>query len=97
MELLWMPVLGAAVGAVLRYVIPGRATHGILLLPALGACTTAVAWVVMVVSGWSLADPWIWLLALVAPVVTCTIAALALARVRPARDEQRLQHLLATR
>ncbi len=92
-----MPVLGAAIGAVLRYVIPGRATHGLLLLPAIGACTTAVAWVLMVVAGWSLGDPWIWLLALVAPVVTCTIAALVLARVRPARDEQRLQQLLSAR
>lgn len=92
-----MPVLGAAIGAVLRYVIPGRATHGLLLLPALGACTTAVAWVVMVVSGWSLGDPWIWTLALVAPAVVCTIAGIALARVRPARDQQRLQQLLSVR
>jgi len=92
-----MPVLGAAIGAILRYVVPGRGTHGLLLLPAIGACTTAIAWVLMVVGGFSLGEPWIWLLALVAPVVTCTIAAVALARVRPERDAQRLQRLLATR
>lgn len=92
-----MPVLGAAIGALLRYVIPGRETHGLLLLPALGAVTTATAWVVMVVNDWSLGDPWIWTLALVAPIVTCTIAALVLARVRPARDEQRLHRLLTSR
>ena len=92
-----MPVLGAAIGGILRYVIPGRETHGLLLLPALGAVTTATAWVVMVVTGWSLGEPWIWALALVAPVVTCTIAALVLARVRPARDAERLRHLLSAR
>jgi len=92
-----MPVLGAAIGAILRYVIPGRETHGLLLLPGLGAATTATAWVVMVVTGWSLGEPWIWTLALVAPAVVCTIAALVLARVRPARDAQRLQQLLSAR
>jgi uncharacterized membrane protein YeaQ/YmgE (transglycosylase-associated protein family) len=97
MELLWMPVLGAAIGAILRYVVPGRGTHGLLLLPAIGACTTAIVWVLLLVAGWGTDGPGIWIVSLLAPAVACTIAAVALARVRPARDAQRLQRLLAAR
>lgn len=91
-----MPVLGAGIGLLLRYVIPGRETYGLLLLPALGACATAIAWVLMFVNSFSLGDPWIWLLSLVAAAVVCTIVPLVLRASRPRSDERRLERLLST-
>lgn len=90
-----MPVLGAGIGLLLRYVVPGRETYGLLLNPALGACATAVAWVVMFVNGFSLDEPWIWTLSLLAAVVVCTIVPLVLRASRPRSDERRLERLLS--
>lgn len=89
-----MPVLGAGIGLLLRYVIPGRQTYGLLLNPALGACATAITWVLLFVNEWSLDEPWIWVLSLVAAVVVCTIVPLVLQASRPRSDERRLERLL---
>lgn len=89
-----MPVLGAGIGLALRSILPGASTYGLLLNPAIGAAASAITWVLARLAGWSLAEPGIWAASLFAAVVVCSIAPMILARVRPERDERRLQELL---
>ena len=44
MELLFVTVIGASISLGVRYLVPGRQTHGALLVPAVGAAATAAVW-----------------------------------------------------
>jgi hypothetical protein len=96
MELVYVTVIGAALGLRARYVLPGRRTYGILLLPAAAAAVTATLWVGLVWAGWRFDGGWIWVVSLVAAAVTAIAIPLALPRYRAAYDE-RLMHQLAKR
>ena len=48
MELAYVTVIGAALGALARYALPGRRTYGAFLLPALAAAVTSAVWVALV-------------------------------------------------
>ena len=95
MELVYVTVIGAAIGLLARYVLPGRRTYGILLLPAAAAAVTATVWVGLVWLGFTFDGGWIWVISLAAAVVTSVAIPLALPRYREAHDE-RLRHRLAT-
>jgi predicted phage tail protein len=94
MELVYVTVIGAAIGTLLRYVLPGRETYGIVLLPALGAAVTAAVWVSLVWLGFTFDGGWIWAISLGAATVVSAGVALALARARSAADLRQL-HVLA--
>jgi hypothetical protein len=94
MELVYVTVIGAAIGLLARYVLPGRRTYGILLLPAAAAAVTATVWVGLVWLGFTFDGGWIWALSLAAAVVTSVVIPLALPRYRDDYDE-RLMHRLA--
>ncbi|WP_430592572.1 hypothetical protein [Humidisolicoccus flavus] len=96
MELLVVTVLGACIGALLRYLIPGRLSYGILLLPAFGAAATAITWVGLEMLGFTADGGWIWVAGLLAPVVTCSVVPGLLRKSREKRDQQRLRDLLST-
>ena len=53
MELLFVLVIAAAIGGIVRYVLPGRRSHGLLLLPAVDVVATAILWVGLTWLGWS--------------------------------------------
>jgi uncharacterized membrane protein YeaQ/YmgE (transglycosylase-associated protein family) len=94
MELVYVTVIGAAIGLLARYVLPGRRTYGILLLPAAAAAVTATVWVGLVWLGFTFDGGWIWVISLAAAVVTSVVIPLALPRYRDRYDE-RLMHRLA--
>ncbi|MGE3192514.1 MAG: hypothetical protein AB7K08_03475 [Microbacteriaceae bacterium] len=94
MELVYVTVIGAAIGLLARYVLPGRRTYGILLLPAAAAAVTATVWVGLVWLGFTFDGGWIWVISLAAAVVTSVAIPLTLPRYREAYDE-RLMHRLA--
>ena len=56
MELLFVTVIGAGIGAIIRYALPKRGSYGALLLPAIGAAVTAAVWVALVWVGWKFAQ-----------------------------------------
>jgi len=87
MELVYAAVIGAGIGVLLRYVLPGRTTYGILLLPAVGGIVTCVVWVALTWLG--LATDWLWLLwvaSLGGAAVVSAIVALAVSRRRESAD-----------
>ena len=66
MELAYVTVIGAALGALARYALPGRRSYGLFLLPAIAAAVTAAVWVGLVWLGWTFDGGWIWVVSLVA-------------------------------
>lgn len=64
MELLFVLVIAAAIGGIVRYVLPGRNSYGMLLLPAVDVVATAILWVAFTWIGWKFDGGWIWVVAI---------------------------------
>jgi hypothetical protein len=97
MELAYVTVIGAAIGALARYALPGRRTYGLFLLPAISAAVTAAVWVGLVWLGWTFDGGWIWVVSLAAAGVSAIVAALLIVRYRANADQRLLHHLSAGR
>jgi hypothetical protein len=95
MELAYVTVIGAAIGALARYALPGRRTYGLFLLPAIGAAVTAAVWVGLVWLGWKFDGGWIWAVSLTAAGVASIVAAILIVRYRANADERLMHHLAA--
>jgi O-antigen/teichoic acid export membrane protein len=63
-ELLFVLVIAAAIGGIVRYVLPGRNSYGMLLLPAVDVVATAILWVAFTWIGWKFDGGWIWVVAI---------------------------------
>ena len=93
MELLYVTVIGAAIGTVVRYVLPGRHGYGLFMLPAVAAAVTAIVWVALVWVGLKFDGGWIWVAALGASGVASILVALLVVRGRKHADQRLLHHL----
>ncbi|QNO38274.1 hypothetical protein H4J02_04410 [Protaetiibacter sp. SSC-01] len=93
MEIVFVTVIGAGIGGVIRYLIPGRRTYGLALLPAVGAAATAAVWAILVWFGWPFDGGWIWVASLVAGALASAVVALVLPRSRDAADARALHEL----
>jgi uncharacterized membrane protein YeaQ/YmgE (transglycosylase-associated protein family) len=93
MELLYVTVIGAGIGGLLRYLLPGRSAYGLLLLPAVGAAVTSAVWVALTWLGWPYDGGWIWVASLVAATVGSALVAVLLVRARENSDQRLLHHL----
>lgn len=94
MELLFVTVIGAALSLGMRYLVPGRQTHGLLLVPAVGAAATATVWVICVWLGLTFDGGWIWVIALVAGPLAALALAVTLPKHRAAADAALLDELM---
>ncbi|CAD6001615.1 hypothetical protein [Agreia sp. COWG] len=65
MELLFITLGGAILGLIARSVFPNRDTHGVVLMPAVGAGVAAVLWVALTWAGLAWDGGWIWVITLV--------------------------------
>ena len=93
MELVYVTVIGAVLGGGARYLLPGRRSYGLLLLPAVGAAATSAVWVGLVWAGWTFDGGWIWVASLAAGVIASVITAVLLVRARTEGDARMLHHL----
>lgn len=94
MELLYVTVIGAGIGFLIRYTMAGRQHHGALLLPALAAATTAAVWVLLLWLGFTFDGGWIWVISLTAATIVSLAVAVLLPRKRLEHDEHLLHRLL---
>ncbi|WP_378146959.1 hypothetical protein ACFJGV_03825 [Cnuibacter sp. UC19_7] len=97
MELLFVTLGGVILGIIARYALPGRGTHGVILVPAVGALASAVLWVALTWLGWPWDGGWIWAVTLVAAGLIVAVVDLVLGRVREEADRRRLADLLSGR
>ena len=93
MELLFVTVIGAGVGALVRYMLPRRGTYGVLLLPAIGAAVTAITWVALVWVGLTFDGTWIWVASLGAAFLVSLAVGLVLPKRRIDADAAKLSKL----
>jgi len=96
MELAYVTVIAAAIGALARYSLPGRRSYGLFLLPAISAAVTSATWVGLVWLGWKFDGGWIWVVALVAGGIAAIVAGLVIVRYRANADERLMHHLSAS-
>jgi len=93
MELLFVTLGGAILGAAVRYVLPRRQTQGALLTGAIGASVSAAVWAALTWAGWKFDGGWIWVVSLVAAAIVAAAVDIVLGRTRSASDEAMLQRL----
>lgn len=86
MELLFVAVICAGIGLLARYVLPGRETYGLLLLPAIATAAGMLVWVALLWLGLTFDGGWIWVWSLLAAVAAALAAGLLLPRVRRAAE-----------
>jgi len=96
LELVFVIVIGASIGGILRYLLPGRTAYGALLLPAIGASVASGVWAALLWAGLTFDGGWIWVFSFVAAGVASIATALVLRRSRPISDERRLEQLIGT-
>jgi quaternary ammonium compound-resistance protein SugE len=89
-ELLFVALLGALIGAVARYALPHRATHGALLMPAVGAASAMVAWVALTWAGLPRDQGVIWIASLGVSALVAAVVDLVIGRRRSAQDARDL-------
>jgi hypothetical protein len=92
-ELLFVLVIAACIGALVRYVLPGRHSYGMLLLPAVDLVATAIIWVGLTWAGWKFDGGWIWVAALGGGGVVAILVELAVWQGRTRSDRHRLHEL----
>ena len=97
MELLFVLVIAAGIGTVLRYVLPSRGTYGLFLLPGIATVVTAIVWVGLLWIGWKFDGTWIWVASLGAGFAAALATGIALPRQRVASDERKLNDLVRRR
>jgi uncharacterized membrane protein YqgA involved in biofilm formation len=93
MELLFVTILGAGIGAGVRYAIPRRRIHGMLLVPSIAAIVTAITWAALTWFGWKFDGTWIWVASLALGGIVSLIVAIRLPRVRETADANLLSSL----
>jgi len=94
MEILFITLGGAILGAIARYTLPGRLSSGAMVLPVAGAVISAVVWVALTWLGMKWDGGWIWVISLLVTGLAVAALALWLPRHRAIADEHRLETLL---
>jgi hypothetical protein len=92
-EIVFVTVIGAGLGGLVRYLVPGRRSYGLALLPAVGAAVTSAVWAGLVWLGWPFDGGWIWTVSILAGIAADLVVALVLPRVRDAADARALHEL----
>ena len=64
MELVLVVTFSGLIGLLLRYLIPGRAMHGLFVMPSLGIIAGSLSWAIAVWAGLDSASIWPWIGAL---------------------------------
>ncbi len=93
MEMLFAVLGGTALGLLVRYLVPGRETHGVLVLPGVGAIVAAVVWAALTWLGLPFDGGWIWVATLAAAGAAAVVVALLLPRSRRVKDEELFERL----
>jgi hypothetical protein len=93
-EIIYVTVVGAGIGLLLRYLLPGRHVYGVALLPALAAAVTVATWAALTWVGWKADGGWIWVAALGGATAVSLVVALVLSSRRQAADAREL-HILS--
>jgi len=93
MELLFATLGGAVLGLILGYAVPGRGSLGALVVPAIGASTSAAIWAALTWVGWKFNGGWIWVVSLILSALIAVFIGVLLSRHRRRGDAELLAGL----
>ena len=87
MELVLIVTAAGLIGALVRYLVPGRALHGLAVLPAAGVIAGSLLWVILVWVGSPQNAWWSWAIAVGLTTVAVVVVALILPKRRQADED----------
>jgi hypothetical protein len=87
MELVLVVTFSGLIGLALRYLIPGRAMHGLFVMPATGIVAGSLGWAIAVWVGLDPAGIWAWVVALGLSAAAPIALGLVLPKRRQAADD----------
>ena len=94
MELLFVVLIAAGLGAIPRYLLPHRDTYGSALLPAMSAAVASVVWAGLTWLGWPFDGGWIWWASLGAGLLVAVLLPLIIGPRRRRHDHEMYERLL---
>lgn len=94
MELLFVVLIAAGLGAIPRYILPHRDTYGSAVLPAVSAAVASVVWSGLSWLGWPFDGGWIWWASLGAGALVALFLPLFIAPRRRRHDHELFEKLL---
>lgn len=92
MEIVFVLVIAGMLGLAIRYLVPGREAHGLLIMPAAAASAATGVWAILLWSGLTFDGGWIWVISIAAGVAVALLVAFLLPRARKASDERFFEH-----
>lgn len=90
-------VMGAAIGLLARYLLPGREWMGLFLNPLAAAAAAGVVWTIGALMGANVDNGWLWVLSLLAAFIVAIVIPRVLPNRRAHADERYLTELRATK
>jgi len=93
MQILLALIFGAAYGAALHYLMPGRDTRGAALAPLSGTVLGGATWLILTWAGLTIETPWIWLASVAVPAIVVPLGLIALHRRRQEHDLRERERL----
>lgn len=93
MELLFISLIGAFIGLLVRYLLPERHRHGSVLVPAVATAVAAGCWVALTWAGMKWNAGWIWVITILITLVVTVVVDLLVGRLRKRSDERMLSSL----
>jgi hypothetical protein len=87
MELVLVVTFAGVLGLALRYLIPGRNTHGFAVMPSAAIILGSLGWLLAIWVGLEASGPWGWVVALGLALVGTVALGLVLPRKRTEADE----------
>ena len=98
MALLVAMVIGAALGLLIRYVLPHRETYGALLTAGIACAVTGIVWgALLLLAQMTPEQPWIWIISLTAGLACSMVVPFTVGKSRPKRDRALLESLTSTK
>ncbi len=88
MEILFVALIGGAIGGAVRYLLPHHDRYGVVLLPAQGAMTASIVWVLLTWAGLKWNAGLIWWISLLIPVAVTAVTAVVLGARRVRHDTE---------
>lgn len=87
MELVLVVTFSGLIGLTLRYLIPGRALHGLFVMPAAGIIAGSLAWAIAIWAGLDPSGIGAWIIALGLAAAVPTAVGIMLPRLRQVADD----------
>ena len=93
MEIALALVIAAALGIGVHFLLPHRRNRGAFVAPLIAAAVGAVAWTALTWADLGADNPWIWVTAVIAPIVVSAALTLGLSLSRVRGDHRERERL----